>query len=126
MVPASRGRKPVDRKKGLEHSEDETSFVHRCLQVCVKGTRVDRDGIPAVSVRNDLLEASRQARRIKGAYAATRAPFPIADLDDFSPDSGMINCSFNEKTHGLAEADRSANRDWHFSGLGPRLEPYRI
>jgi hypothetical protein len=53
-------------------------------------------------------------------------PGAIPDLDAFNRDSGMINHSFNEKTHVLAGADRSATRDRHFSGIGPRLELFRI
>jgi|WetSurMetagenome_2_1015567.scaffolds.fasta_scaffold197475_3 HPt (histidine-containing phosphotransfer) domain-containing protein len=72
---ARKSPKPLDRNKLLEDCDDETEFANRCLQVFVRETQVDIDGISAAFDAHDFDRLARHAHRIKGASASIRASF---------------------------------------------------
>jgi HPt (histidine-containing phosphotransfer) domain-containing protein len=75
MAVAFKHSKPLDRKKLLEDCDEEVSFVNRCLQIFVRDTEIDMDGISAALEKHDFRRAAGLAHRIKGASATIRARF---------------------------------------------------
>jgi len=75
MQTACRAQKQLDRSKLLEDCDGEAAYVNRCLQIFVRETQSDMDGISAAFRKNDLAQVSRLAHRIKGASASIRAAF---------------------------------------------------
>jgi two-component system, sensor histidine kinase and response regulator len=64
-----------DHEKFLEDCDDEPSFVSRYLNLFVKVTQDDIDGIAVALGENDFKQVSQLAHRIKGASASIRAEF---------------------------------------------------
>jgi HPt (histidine-containing phosphotransfer) domain-containing protein len=68
-------QKKLDRQKLLEDCDGEASFANQCLQMFVRETQADLDAISAAFKKEDLVQVSWLAHRIKGASASIRAGF---------------------------------------------------
>jgi len=92
MQTACKAQKRLDRKKLLDDCDGEAAFVNRCLQIFVRETQGDIDGISAAFQHNDLAQVSRLAHRIKGASATIRAAF----LRDEAANLNVFACEGRE------------------------------